>query len=141
MGEAPAQISPHGSALAVNPVVPGPKALLVTTDIPLGRACRAAALAAGLGVEETQSAVSALNLARTRQFDLILLDVELRDVHGLELVAWLRSDALLRRLPVIAFSAFAGNRHDARMATGNVLALLSKPVQPVHLSHWVKQAL
>jgi len=116
-------------------------ALVVTPDAQLRRRCKDSAVAAGYSVEFTENGVTALNMARSLMPDLILLDVELRDVHGLELVTWLRSDPNLRHVPVIAFSAFAGDRQDPRAGHNGVLALLSKPVHTNELDTWIKKAL
>ena len=115
-------------------------ALVVTPDAQLRKRCKDSAVNAGYSVEFTENGVSALNLARSLLPDLILLDVELRDVHGLELVTWLRSDPSLRHVPVIAFSAFAGDRLDPRAGHNGVLALLSKPVNTKDIDSWIDRA-
>ena len=116
-------------------------ALVVSSDTQLRKRCKDSALAAGFAVEFSDNGVSALNQARTLLPDLFLLDVELRDVHGLELVTWLRSDSNFRHVPIIVFSAFAGDRQDPRVSNNAVLALLSKPVHTKDLDIWVGKAL
>jgi len=117
-------------------------ALVVTPDAEIRKHCEDAAMAAGLAVECTERGVSALNLARTLLPELIILDVELRDVHGLELVTWLRTDTNLRHVPVIAISTFAGDCRDPRLGNNSgVIALISKPVHTKDLDKLVRRAI
>ena len=113
-------------------------ALVVTADARIRKQCREVAIAAGFSVEMTEKGVSALNLARTLCPELIFLDLELRDVHGLELVTWLRSDPVLRRVPIIAISAFSEDRQDPRAGCESVVAILSKPLRSKYLERFVR---
>src|ERR1700752_5534484 len=55
----------------------------------------------------TRSGIEALDLARKHRPDLILMDIQLPEVSGLEVTKWLKDDAELRRIPVVAVTAFA----------------------------------
>ena len=130
-----------GMSMVPTPSIKRPLALVVTPDAQIRKYCRDSILAAGLGIEVTESGVTALNLARSLLPDMILLDVELYDVHGLEVVTWLKSDPLLRHIPIIAFSAFAGDKHDPRAGNNGVRVMLSKPIRAKELDVWVKTTL
>jgi two-component system cell cycle response regulator DivK len=51
--------------------------------------------------------MEALHLAREHRPDLILMDIQLPEVSGLEVTRWIKEDADLRAIPVIAVTAFA----------------------------------
>ena len=48
-----------------------------------------------------------LELARTHRPDLILMDIQLPEVSGLEVTKWIKADDELKSIPVIAVTAFA----------------------------------
>src|SRR3954452_9143620 len=55
----------------------------------------------------TRNGVEALDLARQHNPDLILMDIQLPEVSGLEVTRWIKGDAALRSIPVVAVTAFA----------------------------------
>ena len=56
---------------------------------------------------QTRDGVEALKLARQHRPDLILMDIQLPEISGLEVTKWLKEDDDLRVIPVIAVTAFA----------------------------------
>jgi two-component system chemotaxis sensor kinase CheA len=60
---------------------------------------------AGYPVEVAQDGVEALEMLRGRQWDLVITDVDMPNMNGVELTAHLRADPRLRRLPVIIVSS------------------------------------
>lgn len=60
---------------------------------------------AGYHVEIAQDGVEALELLRRREWDLVITDVDMPNMNGVELTAHLRADPRLRRLPVIIVSS------------------------------------
>ncbi|HYZ28696.1 MAG TPA: ATP-binding protein, partial [Thermoleophilaceae bacterium] len=69
-----------------------------------------------------------LELARQHRPDLILLDVNLPDMHGTELMKRLRSDETTRAIAVIAVSADATEEQRTRMTALGVSRYLTKPL-------------
>src|SRR5262245_66658670 len=55
----------------------------------------------------TRNGIEALDLARTHRPDLIVMDIQLPEVSGLEVTKWLKDDPELKRIPVIGVTAFA----------------------------------
>lgn len=82
------------------------------------------------GYETLQSmnGLEAINLARTHHPDLILMDIQLPEVSGLEVTKWLKDDDELRDIPVIAVTAFAMKGDEARIREGGCEAYISKPI-------------
>jgi two-component system, cell cycle response regulator DivK len=76
----------------------------------------------------TRNGIEALNLAREHRPDLILMDIQLPEVSGLEVTKWLKDDADLKRIPVVAVTAFAMKGDEERIREGGCEAYLSKPI-------------
>jgi two-component system cell cycle response regulator DivK len=76
----------------------------------------------------TRSGIEALELARTYRPDLILMDIQLPEVSGLEVTKWIKADPELHRIPVVAVTAFAMNGDEERIRQGGCEAYLSKPI-------------
>ncbi|MEQ9350516.1 MAG: response regulator, partial [Alphaproteobacteria bacterium] len=56
---------------------------------------------------QTRDGLNALAMAREHQPDLILMDIQLPEVSGLEVTRQLKDDAELKAIPVVAVTAFA----------------------------------
>lgn len=82
----------------------------------------------GYGVVQTRDGLSALDLARKHQPDLILMDIQLPEVSGIEVTKWLKEDDDLRRIPVIAVTAFAMKGDEQKIREGGCEAYISKPI-------------
>lgn len=76
----------------------------------------------------TKSGVEAISLAREHHPDLILMDIQLPEVSGLEVTRWLKNDNELRAIPVIAITAFAMKGDEEKIRQGGCEAYLSKPI-------------
>ena len=77
---------------------------------------------------ETREGLQALSLARQHRPDLILMDIQLPEISGLEVTKWLKEDDDLARIPVIAVTAFAMKGDEERIREGGCEAYLSKPI-------------
>src|SRR3974377_2160933 len=77
---------------------------------------------------QTRSGLDALQLARTHRPNLILMDIQLPEVSGLEVTKWLKDDEELRDIPVIAVTAFAMKGDEERIKQGGCEAYISKPI-------------
>jgi two-component system cell cycle response regulator DivK len=77
---------------------------------------------------QTRNGMEALSLAREHRPDLILMDIQLPEVSGLEVTKWLKEDDQLRKIPVVAVTAFAMKGDEERIREGGCEAYLSKPI-------------
>ncbi|HET6928540.1 MAG TPA: response regulator [Hyphomicrobiaceae bacterium] len=77
---------------------------------------------------QTRSGIEALKIARERRPDLILMDIQLPEVSGLEVTRWLKDDEELREIPVVAVTAFAMKGDEQRIRQGGCEAYISKPI-------------
>jgi two-component system cell cycle response regulator DivK len=77
---------------------------------------------------QTRNGMEVLQLAREQRPDLILMDIQLPEVSGLEVTKWLKDDETLRDIPVIAVTAFAMKGDEERIRQGGCEAYISKPI-------------
>ncbi len=61
----------------------------------------------GYATLQSRNGMEALELARAHKPDLILMDIQLPEVSGLEVTKWIKEDDELKIIPVIAVTAFA----------------------------------
>jgi two-component system cell cycle response regulator DivK len=84
--------------------------------------------ASGYDTIQTRSGLEAIDLAREHRPDLILMDIQLPEVSGLEVTKWIKEDDDLRAIPIIAVTAFAMKGDEDRIRQGGCEAYLSKPI-------------
>jgi len=82
----------------------------------------------GYRVLQTRDGLSALDIARQHMPDLILMDIQLPEVSGIEVTKWLKEDDDLRHIPVIAVTAFAMKGDEEKIREGGCEAYISKPI-------------
>jgi two-component system, cell cycle response regulator DivK len=82
----------------------------------------------GYATLKTSHGIEAMELARTHKPDLILMDIQLPEVSGLEVTRWLKADDELKSIPVIAITAFAMKGDEERIREGGCEAYMSKPI-------------
>ena len=83
---------------------------------------------AGYELVEAESGEEALTALTVQRPDLILMDIQLPEVSGLEVTKWLKEDAELKAIPVVAVTAFAMKGDEERIREGGCEAYLSKPI-------------
>ena len=76
----------------------------------------------------TRNGIEALDLARKHRPDLILMDIQLPEVSGLEVTKWLKEDEDLKGIPVVAVTAFAMKGDEDVIRQGGCEAYISKPI-------------
>ncbi|MGF1463044.1 MAG: response regulator [Maricaulaceae bacterium] len=82
----------------------------------------------GYEVLQTREGLKALELARDHHPDLILMDIQLPEVSGLEVTKWIKEDDDLKSIPVVAVTAFAMKGDEERIREGGCEAYISKPI-------------
>lgn len=82
----------------------------------------------GYQVLQTREGLSALGMAREHMPDLILMDIQLPEISGLEVTKWLKDDEELAHIPIIAVTAFAMKGDEERIRQGGCEAYISKPI-------------
>ena len=77
---------------------------------------------------QTRDGHAVMEIARREKPDLILMDIQLPEVSGLEVTKWLKDDDELKAIPVVAVTAFAMKGDEERIRAGGCEAYLSKPI-------------
>lgn len=83
------------------------RALVVGADQSTLRLCRDVLESAGFVVDDVESGIGAVVATREELPDLILMDLQLRDVPGREAIGWLRSNPALRSTPIVVLTTNA----------------------------------
>jgi two-component system cell cycle response regulator DivK len=119
-----------------------PKTILIVEDNELNMKLFSDLLEAnGYRTVQTRNGVEAVGLARQHRPDLILMDIQLPEVSGLQVTQWLKDDEELRTIPVIAITAFAMKGDEEKIRQGGCEAYLSKPISVVKFLETVRNYL
>ncbi len=82
----------------------------------------------GYNVLQTRDGMEALRQARQHRPDMIIMDIQLPDISGLEVTKWLKDDEMLKTIPVVAITAFAMKGDEERYLEGGCDAYIAKPI-------------
>lgn len=84
--------------------------------------------AQGYDIVQTRDGMQALDLARSERPDLIVMDIQLPQVSGLEVTKWIKADDDLKHIPVVAVTAFAMKGDEEKIREGGCEAYVAKPI-------------
>jgi two-component system, cell cycle response regulator DivK len=119
-----------------------PKKVMIVEDNELNmKLFRDLIEASGYETVRTRNGLEALDLARAHRPDLILMDIQLPEVSGLEVTKWLKEDDDLHKIPVIAVTAFAMKGDEERIRQGGCEAYISKPISVPRFIETIKSYL
>ena len=105
------------------------KKVLIVEDNDLNLALMNDLLVAhGYSTLQTRDGIEALKLTRQHRPDLILMDIQLPEISGLELTKWLKEDAELQAIPIIAVTAFAMRGDEEKIRSSGCDAYIAKPI-------------
>jgi two-component system cell cycle response regulator DivK len=82
----------------------------------------------GYHILQTRDGMEALQIARDHKPDLILMDIQLPEVSGLQVTKWIKQDNMLKHIPVVAVTAFAMKGDEEKIREGGCEAYLAKPI-------------
>lgn len=117
-----------------------PKTVLIVEDNELNmKLFRDLLEAHGYATVQTREGLRALDLAREHRPDLILMDIQLPEVSGLEITKWLKDDEELKSIPVIAVTAFAMKGDEQKIRDGGCEAYIAKPISVAHFVEMVQR--
>lgn len=83
----------------------------------------------GYATLQCRDGARAVQLARDETPDLIVMDIQLPEVSGLDITRWLKADDDLAHIPVLAVTAFAMRTDEERVREAGCEGYLSKPIQ------------
>ena len=95
----------------------------------------------GYNILQTKDGMDALRIAREHRPDLILMDIQLPEVSGLEVTKWIKEDESLRTIPVIAVTAFAMKGDEEKIRSGGCEAYIAKPISVASFLETIEKVL
>jgi two-component system, cell cycle response regulator DivK len=97
--------------------------------------------ASDIATLQTKDGSRALEMVREHRPDIILMDIQLPDVSGLDVTRQLKADAELRDIPIIAVTALALRGDEERVLEAGCDAYISKPISVAKFLAEVKKFL
>ncbi len=79
-------------------------------------------------VVETKDGFEAFPLVKSRKFDLIIMDIQLRGISGFEIIKQIKADPESRHIPIIAVTAFAMKDDKEKILSSGCEVYLPKPI-------------
>ena len=79
--------------------------------------------------------------AKSEVPDLILMDIQLPEVSGLQVTQWLKDDEELRHIPVIAITAFAMKGDEEKIREGGWEAYIAKPISVTNFMEVIERTI
>jgi two-component system chemotaxis response regulator CheY len=90
---------------------------------------------------EAGSGFDALKLLPTQEFDLVITDINMPDINGLELINFIRNNPRYRHLPLIIVSTEKSEEDKKRGMALGAMAYITKPFKAHELQEVIKQAI
>lgn len=85
----------------------------------------------GIGTLETRNGKDVMDLAREHKPDLILMDIQLPEISGLDVTKMMKADDDLNFIPIIAVTAFAMKGDEEKIRESGCEDYISKPISVV----------
>ena len=95
----------------------------------------------GFDVEPVADGKQVIETARSAEPDLIIMDIQLPGISGIDLIAEAKGDAGLADIPVLAVAAFAAKGDEEKIRAAGAASYLAKPVSIVPLMNAVNDLL
>ncbi len=95
----------------------------------------------GYDTTRAYSGMAALQLARAHDWDLIILDIQLPDMSGLEVARSIKDHPFLKPGPILAVTAFAMKGDEEKFRAAGCDAYMAKPVRITEFSELVEKLL
>ena len=90
---------------------------------------------------EAATGFEALKALPTQRFDLIVTDINMPDINGLELINFVKKDERYKEIPLLIISTEKSDEDKKRGMAIGANAYITKPFQPQHLQDTVKSLL
>ena len=95
----------------------------------------------GVAASQAGSGFEALKILPQRQFDMVITDINMPDINGLELIRFIRDNERYRTTPLIIISTESSQRDRERGLALGANAYLVKPFEPEELKETVERYL
>ncbi len=116
------------------------KTVLVVEDNDQNRMLSHALLEAkGYSVLEAATGMEGWRIAHEQHPDIILMDIQLPDISGLEVANWLKNDKYLGTIPVVAITILASDRERKKILAGGCDGHIAKPISVANFLETVER--
>lgn len=95
----------------------------------------------GYDTVQTKDGRDAMELARSHHPDLIVMDIQMPEISGLEIARALKADAKLKHIPIIAVTACAMKGDEEKIRQGGCEGYIAKPISVPHFLQTVARFL
>lgn len=118
------------------------KRILIVEDNDLNlKLFRDLLMAHGYETLETKDGLEAIMLTRNERPDLVLMDIQLPEISGLDVTRRLKSDESISNIPIVAVTAFAMKDDEEKILSAGCEAYISKPISIVPFLNTVRRFL
>jgi len=93
------------------------------------------------GFQEAATGLEALEQLAVRPIALMILDLNMPDMHGLEVLRFVRSHNAFRHIPVVILTTRGDEASRTAVAAAGASLYLTKPFTPPHLAARVRELL
>jgi two-component system chemotaxis response regulator CheY len=90
---------------------------------------------------EAGSGFDALKLLPTQEFDLVITDINMPDINGLELINFMKNNPRYSHLPLIIVSTEKSEEDKKRGMALGAMAYITKPFKAHELQEVIRQAI
>jgi two-component system cell cycle response regulator DivK len=95
----------------------------------------------GYATVETRDGREALDLVRKHKPNLVIMDIQLPEISGLEITKQIKADPALKGIPIVAVTAFAMKGDEDWVIQGGCDGYIAKPISVVSFIQTVKKFL
>lgn len=95
----------------------------------------------GYSTLQTKDGREALSIAQEHKPDLILMDIQLPEISGLEVTKLIKADDDLKDIPVIAVTAFAMKGDEEKIREGGCEGYIAKPISVANFMQTIQKFL
>ena len=95
----------------------------------------------GYEVEPVREGLEAMDRARAFSPDLVIMDIQMPNISGLDLIEQLKGDEALKRTPIMAVTAYAAKGDEERIRDAGAEGYVSKPISVVRFVEAVRSLL
>ncbi len=135
-------VSKAGRAVAMDMQQLSGQVLLVEDNLVNQQVAQEIMAEMGLEVDIVGNGGDAIDALQDRDYDLVLMDIQMPDMDGYETTKLIRSKLGLEKLPIIAMTAHAMSGERERCLAAGMNEHVPKPINPLHLfatlSRWLK---
>lgn len=120
-----------------------PKSILIVEDSATTRALIRAVIdeMGDFNIVEAASGFEALKLLPTQEFNLVITDVNMPDINGLELINFIKNNSRYSHIPLIIVSTEKSEEDQKRGMALGAMAYITKPFKAYELQEVIKQAI